>query len=78
MASNNSHTQIVSLFLPPKDIVLQKTFHKNPLNGEDFDLLNDVNLPANLSLEDLELLVSVDQNETTGSYTDEELMDAAK
>ncbi len=25
-------------------------FHKNPLNGEDFDLLNDVNLPANLSL----------------------------
>ena len=45
-------------------------FHKNNSSGDDFDPLQDIELPSNLSMEDLVLMVQVDESvETTGQYT---------
>ena len=54
-------------------------FHKNHSSGDEFDLLQDIDLPFNLSREDFEFMVQVDESaETTGHYTDEELVLATK
>ena len=54
-------------------------FHHNHSSGDEFDPLQDIDLPINLSREDFESMVQVDESAvTTGSYTDEELVLAAK
>ena len=54
-------------------------FIKNDEINEDLDIFGDIDLPDNMSRDDLVAQVDVDKDlQTSGTYTDEELVDEAK